>query len=55
MSTEKEKRLHRCCFTGYRPEKLNEHEEEVKRWLEEQMYVMHLSEAQKKNLLFMVR
>ena len=37
MSTEEEKRLHRCCFTGHRPEKLNEPEEEVKRWLEEKI------------------
>ena len=28
--TEEEKRLHRCCFTGHRPEKLNASEEEVK-------------------------
>ena len=32
--TEEEKRLHRCCFTGHRPEKLNETEEEVKEVLE---------------------
>ena len=37
MSTEEEKRLHRCCFTGHRPEKLNAPEEEIKRWLEEQI------------------
>ena len=24
--TEQEKRLHRCCFSGHRPEKLNEPE-----------------------------
>ena len=28
--TEKEKRLHRCCFTGHRPEKLNRPECEIK-------------------------
>lgn len=28
--TEKEKRLHRCCFTGHRPEKLNRYEHEIK-------------------------
>ena len=28
--TEKEKRLHRCCFTGHRPEKLNRSEHEIK-------------------------
>ena len=28
--TEKEKRLHRCCFTGHRPEKLNRLEREIK-------------------------
>ena len=37
MATEEEKRLHRCCFTGHRPEKLNAPEEEIKRWLEEQI------------------
>ena len=37
MATEEEKRLHRCCFTGHRPEKLNASEEEVKRWLETQI------------------
>ena len=35
--TEEEKRLHRCCFTGHRPEKLNATEEEVKLWLEKQI------------------
>ena len=35
--TEEEKRLHRCCFSGHRPEKLNEPEEEVKQWLEQQI------------------
>lgn len=28
--TEKENRLHRCCFTGHRPEKLNRPEHEIK-------------------------
>ena len=28
--TEKEKRLHRCCFTGHRPEKLNRPESAIK-------------------------
>ncbi len=37
MSSEEEKRLHRCCFTGQRPEKLDAPEAEVKRWLEEQI------------------
>ena len=37
MATEEEKRLHRCCFTGHRPEKLNASEEDVKCWLEEQI------------------
>lgn len=31
--TELEKRLHRCCFTGHRPEKLNSTEEEIKKAL----------------------
>lgn len=33
MSTEEEKRLHRCCFTGHRSEKLSQSPEEVKQWL----------------------
>lgn len=32
--TEQEKRLHRCCFTGHRPEKLSLPEAEVIAWLE---------------------
>ena len=31
---ENEKRLHRCCFTGHRPEKLSLFETEVKSLLE---------------------
>lgn len=34
---ESEKRLHRCCFTGHRPEKLNASEKEVKAWLTEKI------------------
>ena len=34
MSMESELRLHRCCFTGHRPEKLNRSEEEVKKLLD---------------------
>lgn len=37
MPNEAEKRLHRCCFTGHRPEKLKESPEEVKAWLEVQI------------------
>lgn len=37
MATEEEKRLHRCCFSGHRPEKLDEPEENVKNWLSEQI------------------
>lgn len=37
MPTEEEKRLHRCCFSGHRPEKLDEPEENVKNWLSEQI------------------
>ena len=37
MPTEEEKRLHRCCFSGHRPEKLDEPEEKVKSWLSEQI------------------
>lgn len=32
--TEQEKRQHRCCFTGHRPEKLSWPEKEVIAWLE---------------------
>jgi len=35
--TEEEKRLHRCCFSGHRPEKLNEPEAVIKAWLEKQI------------------
>lgn len=37
MPTEEEKRLHRCCFSGHRPEKLNVSEADVKNWLNEQI------------------
>jgi len=35
--SEEEKRLHRCCFSGHRPEKLNEPEAAIKAWLEKQI------------------
>ena len=35
--TEEQKRLHRCCFSGHRPEKLNEDPETVKAWLLEKI------------------
>lgn len=34
MATEAELRLHRCCFTGHRPEKLARSEAEIKKDLE---------------------
>lgn len=34
---ENEKRLHRCCFTGHRPEKLSLPESEVKAELEKEI------------------
>ena len=34
MPTEAELRLHRCCFTGHRPEKLNCPEDQVKAMLD---------------------
>lgn len=34
MAYESELRLHRCCFTGHRPEKLNRSEAEIKKDLE---------------------
>lgn len=36
--TETEKRLHRCCFTGHRPEKLNRPEREIKLALKKEIY-----------------
>ena len=35
--TEEEKKRHRCCFSGHRPEKLKESPEEVKTWLRQQI------------------
>ena len=35
--TEAEKRLHRCCFTGHRPEKLTAPERQIKRELEREI------------------
>ena len=35
--TEQEKRAHRCCFTGHRPEKLSLPESEVKAELEKEI------------------
>ena len=37
MPTEAEKRLHRCCFSGQRAEKLDAPEEEVRQWLGNQI------------------
>ena len=37
MPAEAEKRLHRCCFSGQRLEKLGVPEEEVKSWLRRQI------------------
>ena len=37
MASEQEKRLHRCCFTGHRPEKLEQSEDEIREWLTEQI------------------
>lgn len=37
MATEAEMRLHRCCFTGHRPEKLNEPEAVVCQKLEKEI------------------
>lgn len=37
MATEREMRLHRCCFTGHRPEKLSQSAEEVHDWLKDQI------------------
>ena len=37
MASEADLRLHRCCFTGHRPEKLNTSEKEVKAALRRQI------------------
>lgn len=37
MPTEAEKRVHRCCFTGHRPEKLTRSEKEIKIELEREI------------------
>ena len=37
MPSEQEMRLHRCCFTGHRQEKLSGSPEEVKQWLSDQI------------------
>lgn len=37
MATEAEMRLHRCCFTGHRPEKLKRPEKEVRIELEREI------------------
>lgn len=37
MAIDDEKKQHRCCFSGHRPEKLIAPEEEIKAWLEEQI------------------
>ncbi|MBQ6608923.1 MAG: DUF1273 family protein [Oscillospiraceae bacterium] len=37
MPSEQEMRLHRCCFTGHRPEKLAQSPEEVQQWLTDQI------------------
>ena len=37
MSTEAEMRLHRCCFTGHRPEKLQRTEREIQNDLENEI------------------
>ena len=37
MATEAEKRMHRCCFTGHRPEKLQEPEGVVTAALEKEI------------------
>lgn len=36
--TEEEKRLHRCCFAGHRPEKLKSDALAVRGWMNDQIY-----------------
>ncbi len=35
--SEPGKRLHRCCFSGHRPEKLSWNDDDVKVWLEKEI------------------
>ena len=52
MATEAEKRMHRCCFTGHRPEKLQEPEgvvtvaleKEIRQAIEEDRYQSYKDE-----------
>ena len=37
MQTEVEMRLHRCCFTGHRPEKFRKSERDIRSELEKQI------------------
>ena len=37
METEEERRKHRCCFTGHRPEKLKQSESEIRSALEKEI------------------
>lgn len=37
VMTETEKRMHRVCFTGHRPEKLTRHEKSIKKDLEKEI------------------
>ena len=37
MPNEQEMRKHRCCFTGHRPEKLSQNDDEVRQWLTERI------------------
>ena len=37
MSTEAEKRMHRACFTGHRPEKLRQTEKDICKGLEREI------------------
>lgn len=37
METEDERRKHRCCFTGHRPEKLKQSESEIRTALEKEI------------------
>lgn len=37
VMTETEKRLHRVCFTGHRPEKLTRHEKSITKGLENEI------------------
>lgn len=50
MPSEQEMWLHRCCFTGHRPEKLAQSPEEVQQWLRDRIKDAMLEYAQARDI-----